>query len=174
MELFIILVIGFCLYKVLMPSAPSEEIDTEQEESRPLTSTQRKWHAMKREREMKQIALHETEHVSKYEEVIRLQVEMQQYIIDHKRPFHPIVWLFDTINPRLHGEYIRKMIALGVIYGLIALFSGVFLTIGLLTGVLVMDYIFYDRQLMLEVTEWNPEFNEKFTKRFQALGIPLV
>lgn len=167
--LIILLVIGFCLYKLMAPTTPPEEVD-EVEETRPLTSTQRKWRAMKRESELAKLGEEETHYISKWEQTVQLQTEMTQYILDNKRKFHPFVWLIDAIDPRLIVEYIRKMIALVIFYLLLMWMFGAFSLLAIFVGGLVMDYLLYNKQLILEVTEWNPEYQEKFAKRYQTLG----
>jgi len=171
MDIILWLIIAAVLYVLFMPSTSRPSENKEIEEDMHLTTTQRKWRQMKREQDLEKLVADGNDYTTKYEQIIKLQVEMQQYILDNKRQFHPLVWIFDTINPRLCGEYIRHVAIMFGIFLLIASFGGwsTLLILVLSMNVVMVDFLVYRRQLMLEVTEWNPEFQEKFAKKFENL-----
>lgn len=152
------------------PTASQPAENTEIADEQHLTETQRRWRQMKRDQELETMMASASEHATKYERIIRLQVEMQQYILDNKRPFHLGVWLFDSIDPRLLTEYCKYM---AVVFGVFFLVSitgwSTLLTIMFALNVFTTDFLIYRKQLMLEVTAWNPEFQEKYAKEFEKL-----
>ena len=173
MDVIFWLIMAVVLYKFIMPSAPSSsEGEETQEEYQHLTETQRRWRAMKREMEMEKIAADGDDHATKFEQIVKLQTEMRSYILEHKRPFHPLVWLFDTINPRLFSDYCKHLAVVFGIFFFVSMFAEwtTFFTLILGFNVLTVDFLMYRRQLLLEVTDWNPEFQEKFVKKFEILA----
>lgn len=171
LDIIFLVVIGVVLFRMLKPSTSSSSENNERGEEGHLSETQRRWREMKHEQELDKMVSVANENATKYEQIVKLQIEMQQYILDNKRQFHPLVWIFDTINPRMVGEYIKHLAIMFGIFLLIASFAGwtTMLTFMLLLNVIMVDFLIYRRQLMLEVTEWNPEFQEKFTKKFKNL-----
>ena len=89
--------------------------------------------------------------------------EMGEYILRYKRPFRILEWLLTPVDPRLGFSYILN------ISMILTIFVGGWLVFGLpihsyfmLIIILFIDFLSYNKQLLCEVTIWNPEFREKF------------
>ena len=163
-DIILVLALVYFLYKILM--SKFNIVKNEQH----LTETQRKWRSMKREQDVVDAAAKGTDYITALDELLKLQNEMNEYVLENKRKFSFIIWFMDTIDSRMLGEYIKHMSIISVIF-LFVSFAGwsTLLTLMLIFNILIIDFLLYKKQLTLEVTEWNPEFREKFTKKFENL-----
>jgi len=131
-----------------------------------MTDTQRLWHANKAREQLEGMSKDLTESLEGLDPQTRQALQrlmaMREYINTHKRPFKFSEWLLWDVDPRL----IRRYSFWAIIY-----FGGSFLPLlwGWPINLFIMmgfwfylDVMIYKQQLELEITEWNPEWHEKF------------
>lgn len=144
---FIVIMIGVILYYILK-KRPSNRPGSGLQSN--MTDTQRNWH----------------EYKQKTDERVITNGQILSYIGRHKRPFRISEWLITTVDPRLLFNYVKNMIIVLVVMISVPWILGApIFPETILIWVLMVDFFMYHKQLVLEVTDWNPEFYEKFLKR---------
>ena len=143
--IMIVIIVAFLIYKMCQSGDDNSALHTN------MTDTQRNWHKYKN-------STIENDHLSLY-------AQMYSYIVEHKRPFYILEWLLSSIDKRMVNSYIRNMALIVFILGVIPLFFGGSIVLPVISiWILVVDLHMYKKRLLLEITEWNPEFCERFLK----------
>lgn len=165
-DLILILSVGFIIWWIFSPSKKRRFDHSNQSE---LTDTQRRWHANKARERLEDINNDLTKSLEGLDaptrQALQKLMDMRDYIVAHKRPFKFSEWLMWEVEP----QFLKKYCTWAVVY-----FGGSFLP--LLWGWpisiffialwwLIIDSMFYKQKLVLEVTEWNPEWHEKFGEK---------
>lgn len=146
-SVFLIITICFVLYYMFKRRSggrPNSDLRSN------MTDTQRNWHEYKQQTDDKVIT----------------NGQIFAYIDRHKRPFRISEWLVSTVDRRLLFDYIKNMmIVLFISISIPWIFATPLFPESILICVIMIDFFMYHKQLVFEVTEWNPEFYEKFLKR---------
>jgi len=133
-----------------------------------LSETQRKWREYRQTESLKseydQLKEHDLLEYGQLEvDAATKRTQMFLYIAKHKRPFRTIEWLFSAVDSRLIFNYIKNMVIVLLSITIVTTILGAPFFVEVIAYlVLVIDLYMYHKQLVLEVTEWNPEFSEKF------------
>lgn len=165
-DLILILSIGFIVWWIFSKPKNRRPDHSNQPD---LTDTQRRWHANKARERIEDINNDLTKNLEGLDaptrQALQKLMEMRDYITAHKRPFKFSEWLMWDIDPRL----VRRYSFWAILY-----FGGSFLPLlwGWPVNLFIMmgfwfylDIKFYKQQLELEITEWNPEWHEKFGEK---------
>jgi len=157
---FIIVIILYVLYHFICKKRSRNDSH--------LSETQRKWREYRQIEKIKteydQLKEHDRlEHGQLEYDAATKRTQMFLYISKHKRPFHTMEWLFSAVDSRLIFDYVKNMaiVLLSVIITTTILGAPFFVEV-VAYLVLVIDLYMYHKQLILEVTQWNPEFCKKF------------
>ena len=134
-------------------------------DSSELTETQIRWREMLQEREKIRKTQTTSHYLNENLHIIERQREITEYIQAHRRPFYVYYWILEPLDLRMLREYILKL----VMIGFLVLFYSSILPLWLMASttlavILIFDWYMYNKKLLLEVTEWNPEFHQKFIK----------
>lgn len=164
-DLILIFFIGIIVWWIFMkPKNRSGNINSSNGVQ--LTDTQRRWHANKARERIEDINNELTKNLEGLDvptrQALQKLIDMRDYIVVHKRPFKFSEWLVWDVESRFVRKYCTWMI---VYYA--ASFSPILwgwpVSIFFITlWWLIIDRMFYKQKLVLEVTEWNPEWHEKF------------
>lgn len=131
-----------------------------------MTETQRRWHENKAREQLEHISNEITESLDRLDaptrQTLQKLMDMREYIDAHKRPFTLGEWLVWDIEPQI----IKKYCTWAAIYfgfGFLPLLWGWPVNLVFMMGFwLYLDVMLYKQKLVSEVTEWNPEWHEKF------------
>ncbi len=138
-----------------------------------LTETQRRWQAYRASEAAKQQLEHGADEYNERLEglddttrqALQKLLEMRDYINTHKRPFKFSEWLMWEVEPLFLKKYCSWMI-LYFAASFSPMFWGWPVSIFfVMLWWLIIDSMFYKQKLVLEVTEWNPEWHEKFVEK---------
>lgn len=139
---FFLIIVGIIIFWFVFKNKKQNNDDQN------LTETQQKWRS--------QNNAHRSPEIEK-------TIQMNDYIIRYKRPFRVLEWLLTPVDPRIGLSYIFNIsMILTVFVGGWLFFEFKLHADLMLISVLIVDFISYNKQLLCEVTIWNPEFREKF------------
>lgn len=130
----------------------------------PLTDTQihfREQMAIVKKEQEEKDSLLEDKFTTEQQRLIKISLYIQKY----KRPFRFYEWLTNSVDSRLMLNYIVNLVA--IVFGLIVfpIYQGwPIMTYAIGAFVVFYDLLIYRKQRILEVTEWNPDFQKKFGK----------
>lgn len=165
-DLLIAFFIGYFLWKLIkVIMSPSSKSSMMSEDGRPLTDTQirfRQQTALYNEANKDQLIDH-TQHFTSEQQKL---IEMSRYVQENIRPFNWIEWLISSVDSRLAMRYILNMSTLFIFMIAVPLYMDwLVMTTAFSVFVVFYDWLMYRQQRLLEVTIWNPEFREKFSKQ---------
>ncbi len=165
-DLILILSVGLIIWWFFSPSKKRRSDHSNQPE---LTDTQRRWHASKARERLEDMSKDLTKCLEGLDPQTRQDLQklmdMRDYITAHKRPFKFSEWLVWGVEP----QFLTNYCTWAVVY-----FGGSFLPLlwgwpvspfVMMLFWLYIDSMFYKQKLVLEVTEWNPEWHEKFGEK---------
>ena len=155
---FIIVIILYVIYHFIFKKRSKNDPH--------LSETQRKWREYRQIEKIKVEYDNLNEHDQLENNTASKQTQMFLYVAKYKRPFRTIEWLFSAVDSRLIFDYIKNMvIVLLSMVTVTVMLNAPFFIETVIYAVIVIDLYMYHKELVLEVTEWNPEFCEKFYKR---------
>lgn len=113
-----------------------------------LTDTQRRWRNMEE---------------SNQDSEAGISSEQLKYIQQNIRPFNLIEWAVYSINPRFLIRYLLSISFIFVVSIIIPwIYLGGPLVISFVIAYVIYDFFLYNSHRVMEVTEWNPEYQRKF------------
>ena len=133
-----------------------------------MTDTQRRWREYRAIEESKRASDENDNQLEGLDPTTRSALQkllaMRDYINAHKRPFKFSEWLLWGIDPR----FVRRYSTWAILYfgcSFLPLFWGWPVNLVFMMGFwMYLDIMFYKQELVMKVTEWSPEWNEKFGK----------
>ncbi|KKK80661.1 hypothetical protein LCGC14_2821260 [marine sediment metagenome] len=134
-----------------------------------LTETQRRWHENKARERLEHISNDITESLDRLDtptrQTVQKLMEIQEYVATHKRPFTISEWLVWDIEP----QFVKKYCTWAAVYfsiSFLPLLWGWPVNLVIMMGFwLYLDSVLYKQKLISEITEWNPEWQEKFGEK---------
>lgn len=162
-DLILLLSVGLIVWWLFSPSKKRRSGQSE------MTDTQRHWHANKVRNQLEHISNDFEKMLEGLDDetkrTLQKLTEMRNYITAHKRPFNLSEWLFWDIEPQFIGKYFAWAVPYFVVCLLPILWGLPVDLFFIMIFWVYIDVTLYKRKLILEVTEWNPEWNEKFGEK---------
>jgi len=140
------------------------------EDGTPLTDTQIKWRQHKAQVNADKLAENGDQAFDDLRKTFtpeqRKLLDATLYIQENIRQFNFYEWLIRAVDPRMQFRYMLNMGFLAVVMIALPLFLGWPITPLALLGFTIFYDVMLDRhERILEVTKWNPEFEQKFGKQ---------
>lgn len=162
-DLILILSVGLIIWWIISPSKNRRPDRSDQSD---LTDTQRRWRANKAREQLGHINDDIAKSLEGLDATTRQALQklmaMRDYIAAHKRPFKFSEWLMWEVEPRFIGKYCSWVILYFSI-SFVPLLWGAPVSLFFMMGFwFYFDSMLYKQKLVLEITEWNPEWHEKF------------
>lgn len=160
------LIIALIILLAVWFAAQSKMLKNRHSNQSNLTDTQRRWRANKTRERIEDINNEITKNLEGLDaptrQALQKLMDMRNYIVVHKRPFNLSEWLFWDIEPQFIGKYCAWTIPYFVIC-LLPILWGLPVDLFFIMGFwFYLDSMLYKQKLVLEVTEWNSEWHEKF------------
>lgn len=170
-ELFVLAAVIFIAYRIIAWKVRTEREEKEDivnydDDGNPvrLTKIQKEW----REKKYEEMILQ-----ARREEVERNQLfkEVNKYILENKRPFNLYEWIHWRVQP--HQLRTFAIVCTGMYAAYFILFFAsngsmpLVLNIISVAFILMADIAAYSKVRLLEVTEWNPEFRQRFRQLYE-------
>ncbi|KKN00265.1 hypothetical protein LCGC14_1139560 [marine sediment metagenome] len=163
------LIIAFIILLVVWFAAKSQKPKNRRSGQPELTDTQRRWHANKARERLEDINNNLTKSLERLDaptrQTLQKLMDMRDYIAAHKRPFKFSEWLMWEVEPKFLTKYCTWMILYYAVSFSPMLWGWPVSIFFMTVWWLIIDSMFYKQKLVLEVTEWNPEWHEKFGEK---------
>lgn len=162
MDLIFILLAGYAVWWVFS----SKKRQQKQSDRSNMTDTQRKWHEYRLTQQIKDGTNELDDRLQNLDPKVRTALqklmEMNKYIATHKRQFVLSEWAVWNVEPQFIAKYCTWMVLYFVV-SFTPMFWGWPVNLFFVAmWWLFIDVMFYKQKLVLEITEWNPEWKEKF------------